>query len=257
MQDKTLLYTTGDSWTYGESLEHADHPSDEQSYKFYNTWPWHVKEHYNIPQLINDGRGGGSNARMYRRTIEFIQDYNGDLSKVVIIVAWSSAERTEIPIPAEIWSENGVEEFNWTDRQHWAWSHSATADPNDSDREDILRNVKEPKKFHKTLMLLKHPKVDVPITKNFMWGLQEICKANNIELHQFLALDIPEFNASSHNYDAQLTRNIKYYVPSFIEQVNPIDTPDLVLKCRHPNEMGYKHIANFVIKQIGESNEHT
>ena len=54
-----------------------------------------------------------------------------------------------------------------------------------------------------------------------------------------------------------LTRNIKYYVPSFIEQVNPIDTPDLVLKCRHPNEMGYKHIANFVIKQIGESNEHT
>jgi len=244
MRDKKLLYTNGDSWTYGECLKEEEHPSNEQSYKFYNTWPWHVKEHYNIPQLINDGRGGGSNARIYRRTIEFIQNYNGDLSDVAIVVAWSSSERSEIPIPAEIDDENGVERFTWTDRQYWTWTINSRT-------EDAPSNVYKPESFSKTMTLLKHPCVDMPITKNLMWGLQEICKANNIELHQFMALHCAEFEPTDPDFDPALTRKIKYHTPSFISQINRTK-PDLICDCRHPNEAGHKYIANFVTKKIGE-----
>ena len=78
-----LLYTTGDSWTYGEELGDVT-AVDNLNHKFYNSWPWHVSQHYNIPQLINDARGGGSNARMYRRTIEFLQSYKGKFSELAI-----------------------------------------------------------------------------------------------------------------------------------------------------------------------------
>lgn len=244
MQDKTLLYTNGDSWTYGEGLKEEQHPFNEQSYKFYNTWPWHVKEHYNIPQLINDARGGGSNARMYRRTIEFIQNYDGDLSKVAIIIGWTSSERQEVPVPVEVWSEDGVNPFEWTERQHWAWSHSST---DTVDVEIIDRRLPE---FSKTITLLKHPSVDMPITRNLMWGLQEICKANNIKLYQFMALHCAEFEPNDPDYDTVLTKNIKYYTPSFLSQVR--DVKDL-LKCRHPNKLGHKKIADFVIEKIGDN----
>ena len=246
MQNKTLLYTNGDSWTYGEGLKEEQHPFNEQSYKFYNTWPWHVKEHYNIPQLINDGKGGGSNVRMYRRTIEFIQNYNNDLSKVVIIIGWTSSERQEIPVPVEVWSEDGVNSFEWTERQYWAWSHSSSED------EDILKNVYKPKEFSKTITLLKHPSVDMSITKNLMWGLQEVCKANNIELHQFMALHCAEFEPNDPDYDPVLTKNIKYHTPSFLAQIR--NTKEL-LKCKHPNELGHKNIADFIIQKIGDGDD--
>ena len=60
------LYVNGDSWTYGQELR--DDTTDDLSYKFYNTWPWHVAQHFQIPQLVNEGQGGGSNDRIFRKT---------------------------------------------------------------------------------------------------------------------------------------------------------------------------------------------
>ena len=247
MQDKKLLYINGDSWTYGEGLGGEKNPN-EQSYKFYNTWPWHVKEHYNIPQLINDARGGGSNARIYRRTIEFIQNYQHDLSKVVIVIAWTSSERTEFPMPIVVEDEDGHNSFYWTERQHWAWSHSVN--------EGIFKNTDLPPgkaaAFSKVITLFKHPVVDMQITKNFMWGLQEVCKANNIELHQFFALHCAEFEPKDPDYDSELTKNIKYHTPAFYTQY--YQSPELMFGShRHPNELGHKKIAEFVIEKIGEN----
>ena len=46
------LYANGDSWTFGQELR--DNDPDHLTYKFYNTWPWHLREHMKIPTVVND-----------------------------------------------------------------------------------------------------------------------------------------------------------------------------------------------------------
>ena len=41
------LYVNGDSWTFGQELK--DDNTDHPTYKFYNTWSWHVAQELKIP----------------------------------------------------------------------------------------------------------------------------------------------------------------------------------------------------------------
>ena len=92
-----------------------------------------------------------------------------------------------------------------------------------------------------------------------MWGLQEICKANNIELHQFFALHCREFTSTGNDCDSALTKQINYHKPAFMSILNADPQRDqlFVERGKHPNKRGHKHIAEFIIKHIGDENENT
>jgi len=251
-----LLYATGDSWTYGEELGDVT-AVDNLNHKFYNSWPWHVSQHYNIPQLINDARGGGSNARAYRRAIEFIQSYKGKLSELAIVIAWSTYERTEFSLPAIEKYHDGEKFVEWTERQFFHWHHST--DPAVMDFSGFLNPEQNAtlSLLHKSWALLRDPSGDALALKNLMWSLQEICKTNKIKLHQFFALVNPEFEEGFKEFKPKWAKQIKYYQPAFASKkfgaggsVTGFISKRFVGS--HPNEQGHKEISNFVIDKIGD-----
>lgn len=75
-----LLYTVGDSFTYGQELANpAEH-----------AWPRLVANGLGY-QLINDGHPGVGNEYMIKKTIKAISDLKPNL----VIVAWTSSGRVE------------------------------------------------------------------------------------------------------------------------------------------------------------------
>ena len=75
-----LLYTVGDSFTYGYELQDPDKHS----------WPAVLANRLQFT-LINHGRPGASNEYIIRKTFETVVSKNFDL----LVVAWSSAGRRE------------------------------------------------------------------------------------------------------------------------------------------------------------------
>lgn len=97
---KKYLYCNGDSWTSGEEI-YSENPQEETNERYYNTWPWFLSQELNIPVCINEGIGGGSNDRIYRKTFDFIKNYirsGKDPDDLLIVVGWTSPERGEIQI---------------------------------------------------------------------------------------------------------------------------------------------------------------
>jgi hypothetical protein len=250
-----LLYTNGDSWTYGEELGDSNDPN-EQSYKFYNSWPWHIKENYNIPQLINDARGGGSNDRIFRRTTDFIRSMKCKPEECVIVVAWSSAERTEFGFLAQ--QHPSIGEDLWDERQFFNWH--VGADPKDwSINPKGIRSPEDEnmRVLWKSYTMLKHPIVDQPHLSMLMYSLQEICKSKGIKLYQFQGLTNAEFDPTSADFDSKLTKDIKYYTPAFnsLPALLGEDGESQIHRepNDHPTPHGHKLIADFVISNIGET----
>lgn len=97
---KKIIYCNGDSWTYGEEIDHHIgllHINE----KYYNTWPWFLSQELEIPICLNEGVGAGSNERIYRKTFDFIKNYikKGKNPKdLMVVIGWTTPERTEIPL---------------------------------------------------------------------------------------------------------------------------------------------------------------
>lgn len=102
-----ILYANGCSWTIGEELElleefpawRATQPYVFQMHDFYNQHNWSRKlaEKINAKEYYNDAEGGGSNARMVRRTMDFIRKFPVEQrDELVIVLGWTSIERNEI-----------------------------------------------------------------------------------------------------------------------------------------------------------------
>jgi hypothetical protein len=103
---KTLnhLYTCGCSWTEGAELEDYS-KSNAFSIMYYNSWPWFLSQNLEIPILINEGSGAGSNARIFRKTSEFIFNYieqEKPPEELLVIIGWTTPERNEIGIEDRI-----------------------------------------------------------------------------------------------------------------------------------------------------------
>jgi len=93
-----VLYANGDSWTHGDEIPDIEGYSSAST-KYYNTWPWFLKENLDIPVCINDAQGGASNIRIFRRTNNFIYDWLGkgkDPKDLMIVIGWTTPERNEV-----------------------------------------------------------------------------------------------------------------------------------------------------------------
>lgn len=90
-----ILYTNGDSWTYGDGVPITTNP-DGSTYKA--TWSWHLSKTLNM-HSVNEAEGGSSNDRIFRTTTDYIYKYLGagkDPAKLTIIIGWSIPVRTEV-----------------------------------------------------------------------------------------------------------------------------------------------------------------
>lgn len=95
-----LLYTNGCSWTAGNGIEQdpslAHLPIEERWKKFSTlSWPNLVADKLNV-DVINESLGATSNKRMVRTTVNFLKNYKGDYSKLLVILGWTSVDRSEI-----------------------------------------------------------------------------------------------------------------------------------------------------------------
>ncbi len=78
-----ILYTIGDSWTYGDELKN---PKGE-------SYPYLLSKKLNC-ELVNDAVCGGPNDWMFRKTIEWVCSQD-NLDDVIVIVGWCSVNRRE------------------------------------------------------------------------------------------------------------------------------------------------------------------
>ena len=78
-----ILYTIGDSWTFGDELKNPEKES----------YPYLLSQKLNC-KLVNDAVCGGPNDWMFRKTIEWVCSQD-NLDNVIIIVGWSSVNRRE------------------------------------------------------------------------------------------------------------------------------------------------------------------
>lgn len=63
-----------------------------------DAWPWVLGNMFDA-DIVNLAEGGGSNARIFRTTQEFLLDNSADL----IVIGWTGPERTELPYYKNDW----------------------------------------------------------------------------------------------------------------------------------------------------------
>ena len=96
------LYTCGDSWTYGDEIcDYTNVTVNDETIRYYNTWPWFLAQELGISICVNEGLSGRSNQRIFRRTLNFIFKWiesGKNPSDLLIVLGWTSPERYEIPV---------------------------------------------------------------------------------------------------------------------------------------------------------------
>jgi hypothetical protein len=105
----TTLYANGCSWTAGMELEYdtelfdawrSQQPAEFNIVDYYNlyNWPAYLGKKLDA-EVINASIGGGSNQRMIRTTLDYINSLDqNQRDDLVVVLGWTSAERGEIYI---------------------------------------------------------------------------------------------------------------------------------------------------------------
>jgi hypothetical protein len=95
-----FLYANGCSWTAGNGIEQdpslthlIEHERWARLPLF--AWPKVLADNLRVNHK-NDALGAASNKRMVRTTCEFLQNYTGDYSKLLVVLGWTSVDRSEI-----------------------------------------------------------------------------------------------------------------------------------------------------------------
>lgn len=93
------LYANGCSWTHGNGINEDPKYIKNTSLLDY-AWPAELGKLLNC-KVNNDAWGGGSNTRIVRKTISFIEQYPSDkVDGLLVIIGWTTPERDEIFVPA-------------------------------------------------------------------------------------------------------------------------------------------------------------
>jgi hypothetical protein len=196
------LYTNGCSWTAGDEINHYD-KIVTNNMRYYNTWPWFLKEKLDIPVLVNEATGGGSNKRIFRKTVNFIDRYikSGKNPKdLMIVIGWSTEERTE----------KAVKNFN-NDIQHVRLLIHTALDSAALDNHvtDLINQ------YHKIYYDLYDSDVAIEETIFYLKALRSLTDGWGITYYDFPALVFWK-----NNYHPVLNHLNNFHVKSFIETVN-------------------------------------
>jgi hypothetical protein len=239
------LYANGDSWTFGQELR--DDENDSETYKFYNSYPWLLAQKLQIPQVVNDALGGASNYRIFRKTIEYIQNFKGNYNELLVVVAWTTYERREIAINVPLEADNGYSE--WEINDPWYFPILMNTVPSVKTSDAMINKGLELR--HKSYALLDDNRVLAKKFYNQQWLLKQTCASLGINLLQMYALDNAEFAVGWDHVRTDWLENINPYPISLnrmlmeVEHLEPVRAP-----MRHPNELGHKYIADRLHKDF-------
>lgn len=164
-----LLYANGDSWTHGDEIA-EENILDQVSERYYNTWPWKLSQRLDIPVCVNDAQGGTGNLRIFRRTSEFIYKWigsNKQTSDLIIVVGWSTPERSEIGEGSGIYPIQIQGPLSFT---------------------DIPRDDKSIENFHKAFYEIYSDSYGENLTALYMMNLRLLCKSLGIRYYDFVAI---------------------------------------------------------------------
>lgn len=92
-----LVYTNGDSWTYGSELQDRS-----------TAWPWLVAKSLEH-ELCNTATPGGTNDKIVRTTVEDCIRFVRAGQRPLVLIAWTQLHRFELPIA----SSNGENYYNF------------------------------------------------------------------------------------------------------------------------------------------------
>jgi hypothetical protein len=100
MSDK-ILYVNGCSWSYGDGIEQDPLLQTiplSKRYAFRRHLNWGSLLAKKLGRtIINDSKGGGSNARMVRTTCEYLQSLPESAYKdLTVVLGWTTVDRNEI-----------------------------------------------------------------------------------------------------------------------------------------------------------------
>lgn len=161
MRGIELLYANGCSMTYGAELGGMQSEAEtvqENIHRLRYAWPNQLATLLGISS-INDAKGGSSNLRILRTTIEWISHYknNGnDLSKLFVVIGWSSDARQEFR--------------DFHDDMWWDLLPQWKGQPNPTREKARKAYVKH----------FFNPKADIIWTCVYIISLQAFLKVNNI-----------------------------------------------------------------------------
>jgi hypothetical protein len=202
------LYTNGDSWTQGDELglPYKEHETEAEQY--YWSWPWQLHKLLGTTMCFNDAVKGTSNNRIFRRTTNFIRNYNKHYNprELIVVVCWTTLDRDEIPID--------VNDTGW----HIPIQMYGVKLPNHSEISKLDATTTEAlNQIHKPYtMTLPGIKVRSELQYSRMWNLKQICDSLGIKLIQSWALDIPQFDPTHNDFVKQWIDDIKYLPEIFI-----------------------------------------
>ena len=222
-----ILYTIGDSWTYGYNLEN---PETE-------CYPYLLSKKLDC-DLINEGLPAASNDWMFRKSIEWI--LKNDISKLeLFIVGWSFPWRRE-------------ENFSFYHGGHPKSERKNYA--NGPDGEPISKWISE-NLFDERLSYIK--------TYTYIYTLQEILKSKKINYLFYYPLDdffiqddIYEKTIKSDVHDIYLQIDMDKCVGPNFDGKFVIPYEELAWgggPCRHPNKKETEWLADQLYKFIKEN----
>jgi len=217
-----LLYACGDGWTAGAGIPITLSGSTE---RYYQTWPWFLSQNLKIPMCINDGKDGGSNTRIFRKTTNFIFDWigkNKSPKDLMIVLGWTSTERTEI---------------GYNGKYHSVTAHGVIPPSDD-----------KAKKYLNSYFGIVDEKFAIAQTMNYMMNIRAICRGLDIQYYDFVALGtVPNIYIDScfNRYNIELKTLYTTTWQHFINQ-----NKQSVYQCGHPTIDTHSIWANNLARTI-------
>lgn len=223
MKKYKTLYTCGCSWTAGEELADIT-DRNRPSIMYYNSWPWFLAENLNIPVMINEGRGSGSNFRIFRRTSEYLIDYisrGEDPHDLLIVLGWTTPERYEIGVGKRIIPMNIQRPLIPRDLDHMKDELSA---------------------YNQQYYNLYSDEYGERLQLLFMNNLRTLCKSLGIKYYDFIALGKPKDQLSEYKKFDNL---LEECYGAFVANNNlPVH------EFKHPTKETHKIWADLLCKKI-------
>jgi lysophospholipase L1-like esterase len=167
-----ILYANGDSWTEGDEIPSKSRVDVCKNTLYYESWPYKLSRSLNIPLCINDGGSAGSNPRIFRTTLDYIIKYvnfGKDPSELLIVIGWTTPERTEINI----------------NKRYARIQSNGIGGSIDMSNKEIMSNLKE---YQRIYYELYDDDIGMIDTIRMMNTLRMLCKAHDIRYYDFIAI---------------------------------------------------------------------
>jgi hypothetical protein len=123
------LYANGCSWTAGNGIfedpDYVGDPDSAQDWKKY-AWPAEIGRLNNL-SVVNDSAGGGSNERIFRKTLAYIQQLSEqDRNETLVMLGLTSLDRGEIYVQPSAggvgrWCRFNVSQAFSSYEEHTGW----------------------------------------------------------------------------------------------------------------------------------------